>query len=65
MPEQTLNCLMYGCTAHRPISQRQDPDDCSLHDAVAEPSSLRLWRRMLDWLQRLVRQSVKDGLQWT
>jgi hypothetical protein len=52
-PEQTLDRLMYFCTAHRSTGGRQHLDDGPLDHAIAEPSYVELWlgtRGRLDWL---------------
>lgn len=48
--EQTLNCQMDVGGAHRTVSGRQNLDDRSLHDAVAEPAFFWRRRRPLSWL---------------
>jgi hypothetical protein len=63
MPEQTLNRQMDVCTAHRLTSHRQDLDDRSLHDTVAESTGLDLRLKTNAWLDRLIRQGIEDGLQ--
>ena len=63
MPEQTLDGQMDVCTAHRRTSRRQDLDDRSLHHAIAQPTCLWRWRRMLNRLQWLIRQGLEHCLQ--